>query len=65
VRAPGLWGLLGVLALLADAIYRLTPYALDLAKRPLDGIEIAALVGSRSTVTPRAIARFISSSRLA
>jgi hypothetical protein len=45
VRVPGLWGLVGVLALLADAIYRLTPYALDLAKRPLDSIEIAALVG--------------------
>lgn len=45
VRAPGLWGLIGVLALLVDAIYRLTPYALDLTRRSLDAVEIAALVG--------------------
>lgn len=45
VRAPGLWGVIGVLALLGDALYRLTPNALDLATRSLEALEIAVLVG--------------------
>jgi hypothetical protein len=45
VRAPGLWGVAGVLALLVQAIYRLTPYAIDAIEGPLGAIELAVLVG--------------------
>jgi hypothetical protein len=40
-----LWGLAGVLALLVQAIYRLTPYAIDAATHPLTALQLVALVG--------------------
>lgn len=40
-----LWGITGVLALLGNAIYRLTPQALALTERALDPIEWITLVG--------------------
>jgi len=43
VRAPALWGIAGVVALLADAIYRLTPHALALLELSLDAVEISVL----------------------
>ena len=43
---PALWGIAGVLALLGNAIYRLTPYALDLANQTLGPVELVVLVGS-------------------
>lgn len=45
VRAPGLWGVAGVLVLLVQAIYRLTPYAFDAVDSPLGAPELAVLVG--------------------
>ena len=45
VRTPGLWGVIGVLAVLGHAIYSLTPFALELGSRSLDVVEIVALVG--------------------
>jgi hypothetical protein len=45
VRAPGLWGLAGVLALLGQAIYRLTPYAIDAATHPLTLFQLVVLIG--------------------
>lgn len=39
----GLWGIAGVLALLGQAIYRLTPMALDLVDYDLDLVELGAL----------------------
>ncbi|HEY5928009.1 MAG TPA: hypothetical protein VIV11_40260 [Kofleriaceae bacterium] len=42
---PALWGIAGVVALLANAIYRLTPYALELAELSLGTVELVALVG--------------------
>ena len=42
---PALWGIAGVLALLGNAIYRLTPYALELANLRLDAVQITVLVG--------------------
>jgi hypothetical protein len=44
-RMPALWGIAGVLALLGNAIYRLTPYALELVELPLDAVELVALAG--------------------
>ena len=44
VRLPALWGIGGVVVLLASAIYRLTPYALELARLPLGTVELAALI---------------------
>lgn len=70
VRAPGLWGIAGVLALLVQAIYRLTPYAVDAIRGPLRPFEIAVLVawvginayseghrGFHKMFSPRVIAR--------
>lgn len=45
VHAPGLWGITGVLGLLAQALYRLTPYAIDAITHPLTLVELAVLVG--------------------
>jgi hypothetical protein len=42
---PALWGIAGVLALLGDAIYRLTPYAVELAELSLAPVELVALIG--------------------
>ena len=42
---PALWGIAGVLALLGNAIYRLTPYAVELARLRLDAVQITVLVG--------------------
>jgi hypothetical protein len=44
LRAAGLWGILGVVALLGEAIYRLFPLALDLSRSALSAFEIAILV---------------------
>jgi hypothetical protein len=41
---PALWGIIGVLALLGHAMYRLTPYAVELARLPLDMAELVVLV---------------------
>lgn len=70
VRAPGLWGFAGVLALLVQAIYRLAPYAVDAIRGPLRPLEIAVLVawiginayseghrGFHKMFSPRVIAR--------
>ena len=43
--APGVWGIVGVLLLLAQAIYRLAPLAFELVDRELDAIELTILVG--------------------
>jgi len=40
-----LWGITGVLGLLAQALYRLTPYAIDAITHPLAMVELAVLVG--------------------
>lgn len=42
---PGAWGIAGVLVLLAQAIYKLTPYALALRHQHLGAVEVGALVG--------------------
>jgi len=42
---PGAWGIAGVLALLGQAIYKLTPYALALTELSLGVLELVALVG--------------------
>jgi hypothetical protein len=42
---PALWGIAGVLALLCNAIYRLTPYALELPQLALTAVEVAVLGG--------------------
>jgi glucose uptake protein GlcU len=39
-----MWGVAGVLAVLADAIYKLTPHALALVEQSLGVLEIAVLV---------------------
>lgn len=70
VRAPGLWGIAGVLALLVQAIYRLTPYALEAIDAQLGTVESAVLVawvainaysegyrGFHKMFAPRVIAR--------
>lgn len=44
LRAAGLWGILGVVALLGEAIVRLLPLAVDLLGRSLSAIELAVLV---------------------
>jgi hypothetical protein len=44
MSAAALWGIAGVIALLANAIYRLTPYALELVHASLTAVELAALV---------------------
>jgi len=44
VRLPALWGIGGVVVLLASAIYRLTPYALELARLRLGVVELVALI---------------------
>ncbi|HEX5061568.1 MAG TPA: hypothetical protein VFV99_19505 [Kofleriaceae bacterium] len=44
MRAPALWGIAGVVALLGDALYRLTPQAIGLFEQSLDAIEISVLV---------------------
>ena len=44
MSAAALWGIAGVIALLANAIYRLAPYALELVQRSLTAVELAALV---------------------
>jgi hypothetical protein len=41
---PALWGIAGVIALLGNAIYRLTPFALELWHLTLAPLELAALV---------------------
>jgi len=38
------WGVVGVLLLLGNAVYRLLPQSLDLTDQPLSGLEIAVLV---------------------
>jgi len=43
MRAPAVWGIVGVLALLAQAIYKLTPYALELVEIALDPLQVACL----------------------
>lgn len=43
--AAGLWGIAGVVALLAQAIVKLLPLALDLLDRQLTTVELAVLVG--------------------
>lgn len=45
VRAAGLWGIAGVLLLLVQAVYRLTPYALDAIAHPLTTLQLVVLVG--------------------
>ena len=70
MRFPALWGIGGVVALLANAIYRLTPYALELAELSLSVVEILALVawvalnaysegyrGFQRMFSPRVVAR--------
>lgn len=42
---PALWGILGVVALLGQAIYKLAPLALDLLERTLAPLELAILAG--------------------
>lgn len=42
---PAVWGIVGVLALLGNAIYRLTPYAVELADLPLTATELVTLIG--------------------
>lgn len=44
VRAPGLWGIVGVTALLANAIYRLMPRTLELFDYELDALQLATLI---------------------
>lgn len=44
IRAAGLWGILGVVALLGEAIVRLLPLALDLLGRSMSVIEVTVLV---------------------
>jgi hypothetical protein len=68
--AAGLWGILGVLALLGQAMYRLTPLALDLVDHALEPLQIAVLVawcafmiysegyrGFQQKFSPRVVAR--------
>lgn len=43
--AAGLWGIAGVLALLAQAVYKLAPLAWELKDLELGAFELAALVG--------------------
>ncbi len=43
--AAGVWGILGVLALLGEAIYRLMPRVIELRECPLSSSQWAALVG--------------------
>jgi len=43
VRAASWWGIAGVLALLGNAIYRLTPYALELFEQTLTSVELVVL----------------------
>ena len=45
MHAPGLWGIAGVLGLLVQALYRLTPYAIEAITHPLTTLELAVLVG--------------------
>lgn len=45
VGAAGVWGILGVLALLGEAIYRLTPRVLDLRDSHLTTLQWSVLVG--------------------
>ena len=44
MSAAALWGIAGVIALLGNAIYRLTPYALELVHRSLTVVELAVLI---------------------
>ena len=44
MRAPGLWGIVGVTALLANAIYRLLPRTLELFDYQLDALQLATLI---------------------
>ncbi len=41
---PAVWGIVGVLALLGNAIYRLTPYAVELHDASLSIVELVALI---------------------
>jgi hypothetical protein len=43
--AAGTWGIVGVLVLLAEAMYRLTPKAIELRECPLSSSQWVALVG--------------------
>ena len=70
MRAPAAWGLVGVLALLGQAIYKLTPYALELRDQSLDALELGSLIawvainaysegyrGFHKAFAPRVVAR--------
>ncbi|HEY5946260.1 MAG TPA: hypothetical protein VIV40_12245 [Kofleriaceae bacterium] len=44
MHASAIWGIAGVVALLGNAIYRLTPYSLELCELSLDAVELVSLV---------------------
>ena len=72
LRAAGLWGILGVVALLGEALYRLVPLAVDLLGSSLSLVELVVLVvwvvtcgytegyrGFHQQFSPRVVARAV------